>query len=310
MSGDAVLVCGATGLVGSQIVPGLAGEVAETRALVRPTTDASALAHKGIGVVPGDFRDRASLEAAVEGVKTIVSTVQVISRQLQGERTLGFDVEVEGYAALIAAAERAGVERFVFISTGDAMLATGTPFSDAKRATEARLRASRLREVIIRPEMNQEVWFSPAVGFDIEHGKIQILGRGTTRINYVAEADVAAAAAALALAPDPPRLVRLAGPDGISRVDAADLLSAAADRPIKRRHIPHLALQLGSRLLSRPNPALASVMGFGLAMDSADSRVGPEGFAALGITPRSVRSYLQQRAVAGRGAEVTPAPAN
>jgi uncharacterized protein YbjT (DUF2867 family) len=310
MSGDSVLVCGATGFVGSQIVLGLAGAAAQTRALVRPTADASALDNQAIGVVRGDFRDPASLEAAVEGVKTIVSTVGVITRQLQGERTLRFDdVEVKGYAALIAAAERAGVERFVFISTGDAMLATRTPFADAKRATEARLAASPIREVIIRPEMNQELWFSPALGFDIEHDTIRILGRGRTRINYVAETDVAAAAIALALVPDPPRLVHLAGPDGVSRVEAADMLSAAVGRPMKRRHLPHLALQLGSRLLTRPNPALASVMGMGLAMDSADSSVGPEGFAALGITPRSVRSYLQQSAEASRGAEITTAPA-
>ena len=309
MSGDSVLVCGATGLVGSKIVPGLAGAVAGTRALVRPTTDASALEHQGIGVVRGDFRDPASLQGAVDGVNTIISTVQVIIRQLQGERALRFDVEVEGYSALIAAAERAGVERFVYISTGDAMLATRTPFADAKRATEARLAASPIREVIIRPEMNQELWFSPALGFDIEHDTIRILGRGRTRINYVAEADVAAAAVALALVPDPPRVVHLAGPDGVSRVEAADMLSAAVGRPMKRRHLPHLALQLGSRLLTRPNPALASVMGMGLAMDSADSSVGPEGFAALGITPRSVRSYLQQGAEASRGAAFTTAPA-
>ena len=310
MSGDAVLVCGATGFVGSQIVPGLAGAVPQTRALVRPTTDASALAHKGVAVVRGDFRDTASLEAAVEGVKTIVSTVQVINRQVQGERTLRFEDEVEGYAALIVAAERAGVERFVYISTGNAMLATRTPFADAKRATEARLTASSLREVIIRPEMNQELWFSPALGFDIEHDKIRIFGRGRTRINYVAEADVAAAAVALALAPDPPRLVNLAGPDGVSRVEAADILSAAMGRPMKRQHLPHVALQLGSRLLRGRNPTLASLMGMGLAMDSADSSVGPEGFAALGITPRSVRSYLQERAEAARAADLTQPPAN
>ena len=310
MSGEAVLVCGATGLVGSQIVPGVAREVVETRALVRPTTDASALAQKGIAVVQGDFRDTASLEAAVEGVKTIVSTVQVISRQLQGERALGFDVEVDGYAGLIAAAERAGVERFVFISTGDAMLATRSPFADAKRATEARLTASNLREVVIRPEMNQELWFSPALGFDIEHDKIRILGRGNTRINYGAEADVAAAAVALALTPDPPRLVNLAGPDGVSRVEAADMLSEAMGRPMRRQHLPHVALQLGSRLLRGRNPTLASIMGMGLAMDSRDSSVGPEGFAALGIRPRSVRSFLQQRAEAARATDLTQPPGN
>ena len=310
MNGDSILVCGATGFVGSHIVRGLAGANAQTRALVR-TTDASALEHPAIAVVPGDFRDPASLEAAVDGVRTIVSTVEVITRQVQGERTLTFeDVVVEGYAALIAAAERAGVERFVFVSTGDAMLATRTPFADAKRATEARLTASPIREVIIRPEMNQELWFSPPLGFDIEHDKIRILGRGKTRINYVAEADVAAAAVALALAPDPPRLVRLAGPDGISRIEAADLLSEAMGRRMKRRHLPNPALQLGSRLLRRPNPTLASIMGMGLAMDSADSTVGPEAFATLGITPRSVRTYLQQRATTARGAELMQAPAH
>lgn len=40
-----------------------------------------------------------------------------------------------------------------------------TPFTHAKVATETRLRASSMREVIVRSDMFQESWFTPIVGF-------------------------------------------------------------------------------------------------------------------------------------------------
>ena len=72
-------------------------------------------------------------------------------------------VDRDGNAALIRAAEEAGVDRFVFVSAlgmTEAMVAL-VPFFAAKRATERLLQASRLRPVSVRPAAFQETWLGP-----------------------------------------------------------------------------------------------------------------------------------------------------
>jgi uncharacterized protein YbjT (DUF2867 family) len=290
-----ILVCGATGALGSRIVRGLVGAGIRTRALVRPQSDAAALEALGVEVVRGDLRDRESLERAAAGVGTVVSTANSIGRRFAGERDLGMRaVDDEGYAALIQAAENAAVGRFVYLSLGGPARLANSPFSNAKRATERRLRGSSMHEVIVRPDAYQELWLSSAVGFDPAAGKAMIFGRGLSRVSYVAMDDVAAAVVALSQAPDPPRVVELGGPEAITRIEAVDAFASAMGRPIQRRHIPRAALRIGSVVLRRARPELASSMAMGLAMDRADSGLGPQAFGDLGIQPRSVRTYIAE----------------
>ena len=106
-----ILVCGATGDLGGRIARGLQAAGAPVRALVRTQSEV------GVETVRGDFRDPESLRRAVAGVDTVVSSVTVIARALAGEKDADFDrVDVAGHRALIAAAEAAGVERFVSAS--------------------------------------------------------------------------------------------------------------------------------------------------------------------------------------------------
>lgn len=301
-----ILVCGATGALGSRIVRGLAEAGIQTRALVRPDSDATALEALGVEVVRADLRDRQSLEPAVAGIATIVSTANSIGRRFAGERNLSMQaVDDEGYAALIHAAEQAAVGRFIYLSLGGPALLVNSPFSNAKRATEARLRRSPMYEVIVRPDAFQELWLSSAVGFDAASGKVMIFGRGLCRVSYVGMDDVAAAVIALARAADPPHVVELGGPETMTRIEAAEAFASAMGRPVQRRHIPRAVLRIGSLLLKRAKPELASSMAMGLAMDAADSGLGPQAFTELGIEPKSVRTYIAEVAPALTAARTT-----
>lgn len=292
---QSILVVGATGALGSRIVRGLVEAGVPTRALVRPQSDAAALEALGVAVVRGDLRDHRSLGPAVAGVATIISTANSIGRRFAGERNLSMQaVDDDGYSALIDAAGDAAVGRFIYLSLGGPALLVNAPFPNAKRTTEARLRRSPMHEVIVRPDAFQELWLSSAVGFDPAAGKVMIFGRGLSRVSYVGMDDVAAVVVALAMAPDPPRLVELGGPEAITRIEAAEAFASAMGRPLRRRHIPRAALRIGSLVLRRAKPELASSMAMGLAMDTADSGLGPEAFTALGLEPKSVRTYIAE----------------
>ena len=63
-----ILVCGATGLLGSRIVEHLIEAEQPVRAFVRPDTDASALQASGVAIARGDLRGPTSVRAALAGV--------------------------------------------------------------------------------------------------------------------------------------------------------------------------------------------------------------------------------------------------
>jgi uncharacterized protein YbjT (DUF2867 family) len=286
MDRPTLLLCGGTGALGGAIARHLEAHAVRFRALVRPRTDAGAIDGIAAEIVRGDVRDPASLAAALAGVTTVVSTVNAIGRLLDGARDLSIrDVDDRGNANLIAAAEAAGVERFVFVS----MLlehAAHTPFTDAKAATEGRLRASPMREVIVRPDAFQEVWLGRAGGFDLAGGKVRIFGKGRARRRHVAIDDVAEAVVRLTLSDDPPRTVDLAGPEPMSAVEAAAAYERALGRPLRTSHVPRVAMRVGRTVLRPVKPEVASIMGMALAADLAATQVGDEGFRALDIDPR------------------------
>jgi uncharacterized protein YbjT (DUF2867 family) len=296
-----ILLCGGTGLLGSRIAQRLAERSLGFRALVRPGSDASDLERIGAEIARGDLRDAATLPAAVAGVQTVITTANAISRVLRGKTDLTLrDVDDRGNANLVNAAEQAGVERFVFLSFPAAILAASTPFSDAKLATEQRLRDSSMHEVIVRSDAYQEVQLSPLAGFDWTNRSVMIFGKGDAPAAYVAVDDVAEAVVRLAIASDPPRLVEFGGPEAMTRNQAADALEQALGAPVRRRHVPRVALRLGTIALRPFKPALASIMGQALRADLVETSPSDAPLRELGIEPRPVSAYISQ-VVAGAG---------
>ena len=218
-----------------------------------------------------------------------------MARVLGGEKGLTIaDVDVTGHADLIAAAEVAGIQRFVFLSFQGSILESATPFANAKKATETRLAASPIREVIVRPDMFQEVWLTPLVGFNWAKRKFTIFGKGESMHRYVAVDDVASGVVKWALAEDPPRLVEFGGPEGLTRNQAVDLFQHALGTPVRRRHVPRPALAAGATLLRRIRPNLASVMGQSLFADKRPSQADDAPLRAVGVETIPARAYIER----------------
>src|SRR5207245_4735193 len=108
-----ILVVGATGELGSAIVRRLLGRGERVRALVRKSSDASRvqeLRGAGAETVEGDLKDPASLQRACAGIETVVTTANSARR---GPPDTVETVDDKGNAALVEAAKKAGVRRFV-----------------------------------------------------------------------------------------------------------------------------------------------------------------------------------------------------
>jgi NADH dehydrogenase len=294
-----ILLCGGTGDLGGRIAQRLHDSGLSYRALVRPGTNPDKLKALGAQVVQGDLTEPASLLAAMDGIETVITTANAISRMLAGHKDVSIEaVDGRGNLNLIEAAERSGVQRFVFISMAGLTEESGrlAPLAARKLAAEKRLTASSMRSVIVRPDKFQEVWLSPATGIDPAHGKARIFGKGQTQEALVAEDDVAALVVAVATEPDPPAVVEFGGKELLTRVEVVDAVDAAFGVTMKRSHVPRAALRIGAAALARPKPEVASLMGMALFSDTHPIRWSAQHLIDRGIAPRTTTAYVQMLA--------------
>src|SRR3989454_11268312 len=110
-----LLLTGATGLVGSSLLRRLVAEGTPVRCLVRDPRRLGAQRVR-VQIALGDLTDPPSFRNALRGVRTVVHLASSIRDQPSGSIE-----ELEGIATwrMVEAAERAGVECFLFFSALD-----------------------------------------------------------------------------------------------------------------------------------------------------------------------------------------------
>jgi dihydroflavonol-4-reductase len=107
------LVTGASGFLGWHVAKVLTGQGKRVRALCRPT---SKIRELDVERVTGDLRDASSLARAVAGCERVYHVAADYRLWSKHPADL-YAANVEGTRNLLAAAERAGVERIVYTST-------------------------------------------------------------------------------------------------------------------------------------------------------------------------------------------------
>lgn len=109
---ERVLITGATGFVGRRLATTLRADGVAVRALVRPGTDPATLEAVGVEIARGDVTDADAVAAACDGCDAVVHAAAATARTPGGVA-----VNAESPARVWRAAARAGVARFVHVST-------------------------------------------------------------------------------------------------------------------------------------------------------------------------------------------------
>jgi uncharacterized protein YbjT (DUF2867 family) len=288
-----ILVAGSTGFVGGEVALRLSQQEFQVRGLVRGGTahpKAKRLQDAGIEIVNGDVTAPESLAAGCQGVETVVSTVTSMpSAANDGLRRVDHD----GTLALIAAAESAGVKRFVYVSYSGNIRAD-SPLETAKRASENRLLQGPMQTVILRPSYFMECWLSPMLGFDPGNGLARIYGSGEAKISYISAFDVAKFAVAAATKPhrDKNAILEMGGPDALSQLDAVHIFEQALGKPVELNFLPEQALQQQHASTDPLQKTFAALM---LGCAKGDPIRGTrERAEQYGIALRSVAEYAAQ----------------
>jgi uncharacterized protein YbjT (DUF2867 family) len=266
-----ILVAGGTGRLGTLLVQELRREGSPVRVLTRSAEAAERLRGQGVDAVAGDLRDPESIARAVSGCAAVVSAATGFSPGGAGTRK----VDAEGNRALIAAAERAGVGRFVLVSGHGAAADASMPLFRDKFAAEEALRASSMAWTIVRPTAYLETWLE-ATGMPLaKKGATQIFGSARAPMNFVSVRDVASLVLR-ALHEDAltGRVIDIGGPN-LTLEQLSTALHAAAGTSGKVNRVPLPALRVMA-VAARPfSPFLARVAQASVVTSTQDMRFDP-----------------------------------
>ena len=186
------LVTGGTGFIGPHVVHALRGRDIPVRALVRNPSRATRLTAWGVELATGDVTDAGSLRAACEAVDTVVHLVSII----KGSRADFDRIMVQGTRDLVAAAQDAGVRRFVLASALglDERTKDAVPYFASKWEMEKAVKESGLDHVIFRPSFvfGRDGGILPTFARLARFAPVTpIVGRGTQRLQPIWVEDLA-----------------------------------------------------------------------------------------------------------------------
>jgi NADH dehydrogenase len=200
MSG--IFLTGATGFLGGRVLRRLAAGGARVVCLARDPSRLPALEGADVDCVRGDLDAPERWADALRGCDTVVHLAALTGKARAAEH---FRVNSAAVGALLEAAERAGVRRFVLISTIAVRYPDlrRYPYARAKEEAETRVRTSGLEWAIVRPTVvlgpGSPLWekFLALARAPV----LPVFGDGRNRIQPVHVDDVAEAIAAVAESP-------------------------------------------------------------------------------------------------------------
>src|SRR3954452_23743389 len=175
-----VLVVGATGSLGGQVVDELLKRGNNVRALVRPTSDASRLESRGVEIARGDMLDVDSLVAAMNASDAVITTAAGYTRGGKNAH----DIDTIGNANLAEAAHRTGIRRFVLTSILTSDQTPQIPHFWHKKLAEDKLEQLGVPFVALRPGAFLDQVASMA-GDPADKGRILWIGKATVPLTFV-----------------------------------------------------------------------------------------------------------------------------
>jgi uncharacterized protein YbjT (DUF2867 family) len=233
-----VLVTGATGRIGGQLVPRLAGyNDLAVRALVRSAKKAAPLISSGAELALGRLEDAQSLRVAMDGIDTVVLI------------TPATPDAAEQASSVLTAAKAAGVRKIVRISVFKAAVDGPTAITRLHGRTDTEIQESGLTYTILRPPFFMQNLFFMAADSLAREGRLYF-GIGYGKLGLIDLRDIVDCAESCVVSDAyDDQVFTLTGPESIGFHHIASRLNNILGRPVQYIPVPPEAVERSIRAM-------------------------------------------------------------
>jgi NADH dehydrogenase len=234
-----VVVTGASGFIGTALIPRLVAAGHLPRLIVRQPPAAPPA--PPVEVIAGDLTSPASLRAAIAGADAVVHLGAATSAG-RLDPAVAYRVNVGGATALIEACRAAGCRRVVVLSTQHVHLPRCGTYGRTKRIADALFAGSGLDVTILRPSLvygpGSRGVFVKLAGLVRRLPVIPVVGPGTWHLRPLYLDDLVAVIVETLARPDVSgRTYDVGGTELITYNEFLQAICAALGRPCRRVHI-------------------------------------------------------------------------
>jgi predicted dehydrogenase/nucleoside-diphosphate-sugar epimerase len=289
-----VLVTGAAGFIGRDLVAHLMERGYRVRALVRPHGARDLHPSARLAVVEADLRDLDALSAALAGARAVCHLAGLKSDEVESAA-----VNVGGAANLVAACRARGVRRVVNVSTQSVKLRRRGIYGETKLEAERLLHASGLDVTSLRPSVvygaDRTGVFARMRDFMLRLPVLPVIGDGRWRSRPIHVRDVSrAVVACLETEAAVGQVYDLGGPDEVTMDEFLDAVGRTLGMRRPKVHVPAAVGLAAARALARVLPrapvTVSNVLG-----STQDTACDPwPANAALGLQPLALGEGLEQ----------------
>jgi uncharacterized protein YbjT (DUF2867 family) len=233
-----ILVTGATGRIGSQLISRLArhNDLA-VRAFVRDTRKTAPLLASGADLALGHFEDPQSLRVAMEGIDTVL-LITPASRDARAHAS-----------SVLAAAQTSGVRKIVRISVFKAVADGPSAITRLHGRTDIEIQESGLTYTILRPPFFMQNLVFLAADSIKREGRLYF-GIGDGRLGMIDLRDIVDCAESCVVSEAyDDRIFTVTGPESIGFTEIAARLSHVLGRPVQYVPVPPEAVERSIRAL-------------------------------------------------------------
>ena len=278
-----ILVCGATGTIGGQVIRRFAASSIPVRAMVRKRESGKSPFPQSVESVAGDLDRPESLAGALEGIEKVFLLTPNGERQAEQEENM------------IAAAARIGVTHIVKLSVLGAAPDAASAFGRLHALAEKALQSSGMQWTIVRPNMMMQNlrWYRETM----KQGMLP-LALGDASVSHVDAEDVGNVVfQALTGQGHAGQTYVVTGPEALTGNQVAAIVSSATGRSISYQALPMDQFRAFLEKNGEPEPVVnAEVELFEAWSKGGGSEVTNTVEAVTGNPAKSLAQYAAEHA--------------